>query len=333
MIAFLISILPVLSFLLLLYSLDTFKLLKPVIIVYAILWGFISAVIAYPINNFLFSNFNQYFVTCIFAPMIEESLKFSFVIFMFYKNRLGFLADSLTLGFAIGAGFSIVENIYYINQLGEQNIMLWIIRGFGTAFMHGTATGIAAVVSQGFISKQIKIKLNYLIIGLLAGVFIHALFNNFLLPPMLQTLLQISLLPVVIIAIFTRSEKSLRGWLDVQFDSEISLLKMIKKGEFKTTRAGEYLISIKDRFPAEVVVDMLGYIQIYIQLSIKVKGILLMKEAGFEVKKDMEIKSQILELKALTKSIGITGILTLSPILRTNKKDLWKMNHLFSEIG
>ncbi|MDP2301557.1 MAG: PrsW family glutamic-type intramembrane protease [Ignavibacteria bacterium] len=311
---------------------DTFKLLKPIIILYAILWGIISAVIAYPINNILFTYFNQYLVTGIAAPIIEETLKFSIVIYMFYKNRLGFLADSLIIGFAVGAGFSLVENVYYFNQLGEQNLMLWIIRGFGTAIMHGTATGIAAVVSQNFIGKKLKMRLDYLLYGLLSGILIHSIFNNFLLSPLLQTLLQISLLPIFIIVVFSKSESSLKSWLVEQFDSEVNLLLMIKKGEFKTTRAGEYLISIKERFPQEVLVDILGYIKIYLELSIKAKGILLMKEAGFDVNKDDELKAQIQELKALSKSIGATGLITLSPILKTNKKDLWKMNHLFSEI-
>jgi hypothetical protein len=313
--------------------LDTFKLLKPLIIVVVILWGFLAAIVAYPLNSLLFKVFDEKIVTGLGAPVIEEILKYLFVAFMFYKNRLGFLADSLIVGFAVGAGFSVIENIYYFNQLGEESIMLWIIRGFGTAIMHGTATGIAAVVSQNFIGKLSKIKIQFLLMGLLSGIIIHVLFNNFLLSPMLQTILQISLLPIVIIAIFNKSEKSLRDWLDEQFDSEINLLMMIKKGEFKKTRAGQYLISIKERFPNDVLVDILGYIQIYIQLSIKAKGILLMKEAGFEVKKDEEIIANLLELKALTKSIGTTGMITLSPILKTNTKDFWKMNHLYSEIG
>jgi len=323
-----VSLLPVLIFLLVLNSLDTFKLLKPVVIVSVILCGFLSALFAYPINNFFFSTFDERLVTGFTAPFFEEILKFIVVVFLFYRNKLGFLADALIIGFASGAGFSIIENIFYLNHIETNNLMLWVIRGLGTAIMHGTATGIAAVIAQSLISKKEKIKFHYLLTGLCGGFFIHAVFNNFFLSPLLQTILQISLLPLIVIQIFTISEKSLRNWMEEQSQSEFELLRMIKKGEFKSTRAGKYILSIKSRFSPEVILDMLAYIQLHLELSIKAKGLLLMKEAGFESKKDEELKGMLNELSFLAKSIGKTGMRTLIPIIKLSGKNLWKLNLL-----
>lgn len=324
----LISLLPVIIFLLVLNSLDTFKLLRPAIIFSAILWGSICALLAYPINTYFFSVFDEYIVTGLTAPFVEEFLKFTFVALLFYKNKLGFLADALIIGFASGTGFSIIENIFYLNQIDSQNLMLWAIRGLGTAIMHGTATAISAVISQNLISKREIVKSDYLVLGLAIGFLIHAIFNNFFLPPLFQTVLQISLLPLIVIQIFTKSEKSLRNWMEEQSSSEFELLRMIKKGDFKSTRAGKYILSIKSRFTPEVILDMLAYIQLNIELSIKAKGILLMKEAGFEPEKEEEIKSLLNELDFLSKSIGKTGMRTLSPIIRLSGKDIWKLNLL-----
>lgn len=323
-----VSLLPVLLFLLVLNSLDTFKLLKPLVIGTAILWGFISALAAYPINNYFFSILNENLVSGVTAPIIEETLKFILVAFFFYKNKLGFLADALIIGFASGAGFSIIENLFYLNQLDSQNFMLWIIRGFGTAIMHGTSTAIAAVIAQNLISRKEVVKFYYLLIGIASGFLVHAVFNNFFLSPLLQTVLQISLLPLIVIQIFTRSEKSLRNWMEEQSASEFELLRMMKRGEFKTTRAGKYILSIKERFAPEVIVDMLAYIRLHLELSIKAKGILLMKETGFDTGKEEELKAQLTELKFLSKSIGKTGLRTLKPVININNKDLWKLNLL-----
>ncbi len=324
-----VSLLPVIMFLLLLNSLDTFKLLKPNIIASAMIWGFISAILAYPINTYFFFIFDQKIVSGLTAPVIEETLKIGIVVYFFYKAKVGFLADSLIIGFASGAGFSIIENIVYLNQFASQNFMLWIIRGFGTAIMHGTSTAIAAVVIQNLISKKEKFKAYYILFGLAASVFIHAVFNSFLLPPLMQTVLQITLLPLIVINIFNRSEKSLRYWMEEQSNSEFELLRMIKKGEFKTTRAGKYILSIKSKFSPEVIFDILAYIQLHLELSIKAKGMLLMKESGFEPEKENEeIKLMLNELNFLAKSIGKTGMRTLSPIIQVNNKDLWKINLL-----
>ncbi len=323
-----VSLFPVIIFLLVLNSLDTFKLLKPTVIASAMLWGFISALLAYEINGYFFSIIDPRLVSGFTAPLVEETLKFGIVAFMFYKNKLGFLSDALIIGFASGAGFSIIENIFYLNQMGSQSFMLWIIRGFGTAIMHGTSTAIAAVVAQNLISKAEKIKYFYILAGLFSGILIHAVFNSFMFSPLIQTVLQISLLPLIAVRIFTLSEKSLRNWMDEQYDSEFELLRMIRKGEFKTTRAGKYILSIKDKFKPEIILDMLAYIQLHLELSMKAKGLLLMKETGFDFKKEEELKAQLSELKFLSKSIGKTGIRTLIPIINLNNKDLWKLNLL-----
>lgn len=323
-----VSLLPVVLFLLVLNSLDTFKLLKPTLIAVVMLWGFVSALLAYPINNFFFSILDEKIVSGLTAPFIEETLKFIAVAFLFYRNKLGFLADALIIGFASGAGFSIIENIYYLNQLDSQNIMLWVIRGLGTAIMHGTATAIAAVIAQNLISRKENVKIQFLLVGLAVGFVIHALFNNFFLSPLLQTILQISLLPLIVVQIFSSSEKSLRNWMEEQSQSEFELLRMIKMGDFKSTRAGKYILSIKDRFSPEVILDMLAYIQLHLELSIKAKALLLMKETGFNPQKESEIESMLSELEFLSKSIGKTGMRTLAPVIKSTGKDVWKLNLL-----
>ena len=73
--------------------------------------------------------------------------------------------------------------------------------------------------------------------------------------------------------------------------------------------------------------DLLCYIRIYLELSIRAKTNLMLKESGFPVKND-DVKDKLNELKYLTKNIGKAGLLAISPILRMNKKDVWKLNQL-----
>ncbi|MBX2977031.1 MAG: PrsW family intramembrane metalloprotease [Ignavibacteriaceae bacterium] len=330
---FLISFLPILLLLFLLYWIDSFKLLSPKILFIAILWGAASALLAYPINTFLLNLFSNSIVTGLLAPTLEESLKFLLIIHFLRKNRVCFLTDSLILGFAVGAGFSIVENIFYLNQLGEKEILIWILRGFGTSFMHATASGTASVISQTILGKKDRFKFRFLLIGLTSAVIIHGIFNSSLFPPVFMIASQLLLLPMFIFLLMQKSEASIKNWIDEQFESDVILLSKIKSGELSTTRTGKYLISVKERFPAEVLVDMLGYVQLYLTLSIKVKGMLMIKEAGFDIPKDENIMAQLNELNALSKSIGKIGRMTLSPILKTNQKDFRKLTQLINELN
>ena len=90
-----------------------------------------------------FSAFSRYV-----SPIIEESLKAAPIIYLFARNRLGFKVDAAIAGFAVGAGFSVIENIWYLFTITEANVTAWLVRGFGTAIMHGGATAIFAMISH-----------------------------------------------------------------------------------------------------------------------------------------------------------------------------------------
>jgi hypothetical protein len=132
-------------------------------------------------------------------------------------------------------------------------------------------------------------------------------------------------LPVLVVITFTQSERMLRQWLEVGLDSDVRLLEYITTGTISETRIGRYLDSLKTRFPGEVVADMLCFLRIHLELAVRAKGILLMREAGFRVPADPEIRERLAELRFLERSVGKTGRLAIGPILRTSSRDLWQL--------
>jgi len=325
-----ISLLPVLIFLLLLIYLDSFKLIKKQIIIACLLWGMLSAGFAYFANTYLLQkvySLNIPFLSDMIAPVTEETLKMLFLIFLIKKNKIGFIIDGAIYGFAIGAGFSIIENIFYLDTLTSNNILLWIVRGFGTAIMHGGTISIMAIIVMNSINRKKNI-FKAFILGWLIAIAIHYLFNLFMFVPVITTLTILVVLPLIIMIIFEVNENSLRNWLDIEFDSEIKLLRMIKNGKFSETKSGFYLLSIKHHFSKVIVFDMLSCISLYLELSIRAKSNLLLKETGLPVKKINDLDSRLKELKSLRKNIGKTGLAAIFPILRMSKKNLWKLTIL-----
>src|SRR5256885_8503991 len=49
--------------------------------------------------------------------------------------HVGFLVDAAILGFAVGTGFAVVENVYYASVMRDLELGLWLVRGLGTAVM------------------------------------------------------------------------------------------------------------------------------------------------------------------------------------------------------
>lgn len=324
-----LALLPVILFLLFLFALDSFKLVVKKTLLFCITWGIISALFAYFVNTGIVQLFNLSFETLslYFSPAIEELLKIAGIIFLLKKKRIGFMIDAVVYGFAAGAGFALTENLFYLYTTNDPNLLIWIIRGLGTSVMHGGCTALFALILIGAKSREASLIL-YFIPATMAAYLIHALFNHFYLSPIIQTAGIVVVLPLLFISIFNYNEKQLQNWLEIEFASEIELLKMINKGQFITTRSGIYLASLKSKFSPEVLVDMYCFISLYLDLSVKAKRNMMLKECGLDPIKENDIDDKLTELFQLKKQIGKTGILTLSPLIRMNYRDLWKLKSL-----
>lgn len=326
LIRFLFSLLPVFLFLLALVYLDSYKLVHFRMVVLSIVCGALAALAALFLNRWMIEGFSSDLDTFrrYVAPVVEEILKATYVIYLIKSNRVGFMVDAAIHGFAIGAGFAAAENIYYLRALDQANLLVWIIRGFGTAIMHGGATLIVAIVTKTLVDRYAT-RLRYVLPGLGMAVVIHGLFNHFVFSPVISTVGLIVLLPLFILAVFAQSEKTTRNWLGVGFDNDTELLEMINSGAISEEPVGLYLRSLKEKFPGEVVADMLCYLQLHLELSIRAKGILLMRETGFRTEPDPQVRDKLRELKYLEKSIGKTGRLAMLPFLRASSRDLWQI--------
>ncbi len=326
----LVALLPVLVFLLALVFMDSYKLVRLRTLLTAILGGALAAGIGYYTNSALIRHFQSDFAlySRYVSPFVEETLKALVLAAFFQAQRIGFLVDGAILGFAAGAGFSLFENIYYLNTASEAGLVVWVIRGFGTAMMHGGTTAIFAALTKALSDRRSAGPWLAGLPGLGIAFVIHSAFNHFLLPPLLATAAVLVVLPVVAVNIFLVSEKSTRQWLDVGFDTDVEMLGLVTSGRLATTKAGKYLISLKDRFPGEVVADMLCLLRLHLELSIGAKGIRLMKEAGLAVQAEPGVREKFEKLHYLEKSVGKTGMLAIGPILHRSRRDLWELHML-----
>ncbi len=253
------------------------------------------------------------------------------------KQKTGFMVDAAIYGFAIGAGFALVENVYYLGAIDQPNLIVWFIRGFGTAVMHGGTTAIFAIITKNISDRSKEFKLSKIIPGflfivlyhffpgLIFAIGIHSFFNHFVLSPVILTILQLILLPLIILYVFYRSENILKNWLESGLDTDVQLLEQINEGKLSESHIGQYLTSLQNNFSTEVIVDMIAYIKNHIELSIEAKGVLLLKQAGVPISIDEDTRDKFTELKFLERSIGQTGKLAISPILHTSTRDLWQL--------
>jgi len=323
-----VSLIPVFLFLVLLLYLDSLKLVNKPLLGICLVWGLASAFLSFLANTFLIRHYHIpfEFYSGFIAPFVEEFLKMTLLFVLIRKNRVGFMIDAAIYGFGIGSAFAVAENLFYLFHFSgtDSNLMVWITRGFGTALMHGGTTAIFGILTMSALNRRANLFIAVMM-GMLMAVLIHGIYNQFLVSPLISTLIVVVIVPVTISLIFQISEKNIRNWLEMEFDSEVKLLRMIRKGKFTQTKSGEFLLSIKNHFHKEVVLDLYCFITLYLELSIKAKSVMMLKENDMAITPDPEIAEKLKELKSLQKSIGKSGYLAISPVLRMNREDIWKL--------
>jgi hypothetical protein len=240
------------------------------------------------------------------------------------------MADSAICGFAVGAGFALVENITYLHMLEGSGPGIWILRGFGTAVMHGGVAALGATISGYLLDSRDWRGVRLFAPGLMVAIVLHSLFNQSLQTSVLATIVTVVGLPLILVVVFYFSERSLRRWLGGKMDRDIDMLTTIGSDEFQSTRVGAYLTSLQEAFPPELRGDMLSLVHLTTELSVRAKSDLMLQEAGLEIAPDPELDGMFAELKFLEKSIGPTGMLAIRPLLPQTPRDLWEMHRLGS---
>ena len=210
-----------------------------------------------------------------------------------------------------------------VRVFSDASILLWCVRGFGTAMLHGAATAIFAMLAQTAADRRPDRIWSVFVPGWAAAVLVHGVYNHVPLPPMAMTALLLLTLPLLVLAVFQRSEHATRDWVSAGLDLDVELLNVFSSEDFVHTRFSDYLLELKQRFPGPVVADMLCLLRIELELSVQAKAMLMAREAGLEVPVDADLPSALAELAYLEKAIGRTGLLALKPLQVTSHRDDW----------
>src|SRR5215831_1666446 len=191
--------LPVLIFLGMLIYLDSYKLVRLRWVVFTIVLGGAAAAASYAANSLLLSYLAIDFTTYsrYISPVVEESAKALVLIWLIRSQRTGFLVDASIFGFAVGTGFALLENAYYMRSIPDTHLVVWIIRSLGTAVMHGGTTAIFAIGSQLLAEFRSPKQVSIFLPGLLAAVVLHSLFNHFFFSPVFSTLATLLAFPLL----------------------------------------------------------------------------------------------------------------------------------------
>ena len=336
-VAWSLALVPVLVLTAVFIWLDVFKLVTFWETVLLLLLGGIVASITYPISGVFLDTlpigFNNY--SRFVAPWLEESLKAIVVISLFQFNRIGLKLDAVIMGFAVGAGFSVVENIFYLLRFEDLPASVWMVRGLGTAIMHGTTLAILAAIAHQLAERNMHASAReyhfsplWFVPGFLAAVAIHTTFNQFPRQPMVAMLGTLVLAPLLLIAIFRFGTREADQWLTEEEQAHEALVDALHAGRFPDDPGWRRVAALVERSGSQAQPMIREYVTILTELVLTEELELLHKsvhaigpEAGIGAKFD-----RLVELKQGLGKTTLSAVTSLLPFSRADYWELWELH-------
>lgn len=145
-------------------------------IVFMLIGIFIS-VFAAEVNGLLRSllPMDAFEITIIITPITEEILKA--IPILVFATVLSAKKESLfTAAMAVGIGFAVLENAYYLLNYSSFQMFDAVVRAFGAGLMHGMCTLLVGV-GISFVKKQKKIFIVGTFALLSTAITYHGIYN------------------------------------------------------------------------------------------------------------------------------------------------------------
>jgi protease PrsW len=337
-----VALVPVLVLLGIFLWLDSFKLMSFGEIALLLVAGAAGAGVAWPIaGQFLdtlpigFSTYSRFV-----APWIEEAIKCAIMILLFRFNRIGYKVDAVISGFAIGAGFSVLENVIYLIRFPDYGAGTWLVRGVGTAVMHGTTLAVLAAIAHQFAERETResagdfnFRLWWFLPGYLVAVALHTAFNQFPDRPMLAMLGAIVFAPIALIAIFYLGTAEAERWLVAESAEHRSQIETLRAGQWPDSAAGRKIAALAERLGPQAMARIRRYWELQAWLVVQAEETMIEEEVGDAEFDAAEIRATLAELTGLRRALGRSSFIALNALLPFSRNDYWEVSELKQRLG
>jgi RsiW-degrading membrane proteinase PrsW (M82 family) len=342
---FVAALLPVVIYIFVVYQIDNFSLISVKRLLLLILSGMLTALACFALFQLTGKIISESQSDSV-NPIIEEIVKAVPLLWLASRKKIVFFIDSVICGAAVGGGFSILENIFYLLWGNEMGIGTVLFRGLEVALVH---MGCSAIVAAGLmlIVRMIEYSRSRSVIkksDIAMSVFLlseapvlHVFHNTFHFVPLVQFLLVTGTLGGLLVWTYFYDVEMIHSWIDTGLDKQLNLLDSIKAGHLDDTSTGKFLESVKDAFPPEDFFDIICYVQLHVELSVASRSRVMLRESGLErelpLTDEMKelILSQYTEYKLLEKRLGHAARMTIAPIVKYDPAEYKALEDLRAE--
>lgn len=341
--SFVAALLPVVVYIVVVYVLDSFALISVKRLLLLVLCGMAAALACFGLFQLTWMVLPES-VSDFVDPVIEEAVKAIPLLILARRKKIAFFIDSVICGAAVGGGFSILENIFYLVLGDELGMGTILFRGLEVALIHMGCSAIVAaalmfaVRLDGRRRAHLEIKRRDVwmaVFLLLAAPALHVAHNTFHFNPLMQFIAVFGSMAGLLVWTYQYDGDMIHRWLDKGLDKQVDLFRSIQEGNLSETKTGQFLLSVKDSFSPEMFFDVICYVKLNVELSIAAKSRFMLREAKLDLPLEEEQAKNILaqyeEYRVLEKRLGQSARITIAPVVKFYPADRKALDDLLAE--
>lgn len=341
--SFVAALLPVVVYIIVVYVLDSFALISVKRLLLLVLCGMAAALVCFGLFQLTWMILPET-VSDFVDPVVEEAVKAIPLLILARRKKIAFFIDSVICGAAVGGGFSILENIFYLVLGDELGMGTILFRGLEVALIHMGCSAIVAaalmfaVRLDGRRRAHLEIKRRDVWMAaflLLAAPALHVAHNTFHFNPLMQFIAVFGSMAGLLVWTYQYDGDMIHRWLDKGLDKQVDLFRSIQEGNLSQTKTGEFLLSVKDSFSPEMFFDVICYVKLNVELSIAAKSRFMLREAKLDLPLEEEqarnILAQYEEYRLLEKRLGQSARITIAPVVKFYPADRKALDDLLAE--
>ena len=331
-----LALVPVLAMLAMFVWLDVFKLMTGLEMLGLLALGGLTGLLAYPVSGVFLDQLPLGYSTYsrFAAPWVEETIKALAIVLLFALNRIGFKLDAVISGFAVGAGFSVVENIIYLTRFPDLAPATWMVRGLGTAVMHGTTVAIIAAVAHELAERETRDAASrfdfnplWYVPGLAIAGLVHMGFNQFPDQPLVAMIATLAIAPFLIMALFKFGAQEAQHWLAQESAVHRAALAAWRDGGYPEDDSGRRIAALVERSDPATGAAIRDYCREMTALVLAAETA-LHEQAEDAEKVEIDAAETFARVEAAKRAMGRTTFAALKPLLPFSRNDYWEVSEL-----
>src|SRR5215210_7989757 len=215
----------------------------------------------------------------------------------------------------------------------------WLVRGLGTAVMHGVTLAVLAATAHEFAERETRgkssdfnFRLWSFVPGYLGAGAIHTAFNQFPDEPLLAMLGASMFAPIAILGIFQFGTGEAQKWLQAESVQHRAQFEALKAGRWPDSDSGRRVAGFAARLNKRAAARVRRFWELQAWLVLQAEEALLEEAAG-DVEFDADaIRKAFGECEMIEGELGRVLVRALESLLPFSRNDYWELSELRQRI-